>query len=432
MEFRTLLDLVQRWWLTLVIAALIGGIAGYAAADQVPERYESQARLLVGPVSAEIDIIRAASSLTETYAALATSEQLLGGVVEELALSGTTAELRDAIQIRTDQTARILSVSAEAREPAVAADIANAMVEALQRYDEPALGPVGQLTVVDVAPVPVEPSGPGLLLLTALAMATSVATAGLVIIAMEYGGGRVRGPSDLQQVAAPYLGYVVPRLQRESARGRRVLTVGAVLSRIRARPESIVKVLLVPTIEADDSSAALAVDMAIEGASSGLHVALVDGDDIEPRVSTLYALADRTAYHVDAAGAVEKAVGRWPDVIRPNEITPGGMVEPAWVEEVRDEYDLVVVHCAPLHATRNGNLLAAHADAALITAAVGKTHRASLEYTVTTVRQLGTSIAGSVLTGSVSETRPAPGSAGRRGFFRRITREGWSNPVDAE
>lgn len=425
MELRVILDIARRWWLTFVTAAFIAGVVGFISASQLPPRYQALARILVGPINGDIDTIRAASGLIETYAELVSTEQLLGSVVQELRLTDTTAELREAVEIRTDQASRILSITAEARDPVVAADIANALAAGLLLYEEPGLGPVGLLEVVDQAIPLDEPIGPSTLMLVGLAILAALAAGAIAIIAIEYLGGRVRGPYDLRQLAPPYLGRVVPEWGGNlSAREPMpVVSPGALVSQVQAQARDVkVNTILVPSVEDSDASAGLALDVAIAAAQSGLRVALVDANDVELRVSHLFGLAK--------SEALAEGTNGWPKLIRLEPLSAGSDVKyRESLAEVDAQYDVSIVHCAPLHLSGTGVVLASAVHVALLSAEVGRTPRRLLASVAATLRQLGTPIAGSVLVSRRgltarhgAPTTPEASRTRQRPFLRRRTK----------
>ena len=81
------LDAAKRWWWLLLFAAVLAGGMAYVVTSGVPPRYEAETRLLVGPVSGDKDTLTAAGQLSQTYAALVTSELVLAATKKETGFS---------------------------------------------------------------------------------------------------------------------------------------------------------------------------------------------------------------------------------------------------------------------------------------------------------------------------------------------------------
>jgi uncharacterized protein involved in exopolysaccharide biosynthesis len=77
MELTATLRLLRRWWPTLLIATWVAGVTGFLVASALPPRYEAETQVLIGPSSGDIDTLRASSMLVQTYAQLASSDEVL-------------------------------------------------------------------------------------------------------------------------------------------------------------------------------------------------------------------------------------------------------------------------------------------------------------------------------------------------------------------
>jgi len=93
------LDAAKRWWWLLLVAAALAGGMAYLVTSGVPPTYEAETRLLVGPVSADKDTLTAAAQLSQTYAALATSELVLAATKRETGTSLSLSRLRSKVDI---------------------------------------------------------------------------------------------------------------------------------------------------------------------------------------------------------------------------------------------------------------------------------------------------------------------------------------------
>ena len=199
-ELRGYLPALRRWWPTLLASALIAGLAGTLMATALPKSYEARSQLLVGPVNANADAQRAAASLARTYAELIVSESFLRAAIDELHLTETVEELEeDLVRASGSNTTRFVVILAKQETAQKAADLANFLSDRL--IDIAAEGradsPEGEVSVIDTAAPPSEPSGPRMSVLALAAAMAGGLGALLLAVASEYFGDRVRDGTDM-------------------------------------------------------------------------------------------------------------------------------------------------------------------------------------------------------------------------------------------
>src|SRR5690242_14100929 len=171
----------RRGWI-VVIATLIAALAGSVAAGRRAQHYESSAVLLVGPINAGIDTLRASGPLAETYAELAKSRPIVAGTERAVRTGG----LGPKIRVRANQATRLLTIDVRDSDAARAARIANAHARSMLRLAaRRASGtiPSGRLSVVDPAVADRSAVGPGATTIVVLAgLAGLVASLLLVVL----------------------------------------------------------------------------------------------------------------------------------------------------------------------------------------------------------------------------------------------------------
>lgn len=116
----------------VLVAAVLAGAAGWVSATRAPTVYESDTRLLVGPMSADIDSLRASDLLTTTYAELVTSQAVLRSVIERLGLRTTPGELAAEVDAVGDGGTRLLTITVRDGDPEDAERVADALAVQLQ------------------------------------------------------------------------------------------------------------------------------------------------------------------------------------------------------------------------------------------------------------------------------------------------------------
>lgn len=127
MSINYVLNAFKRRWLILVLAVLIGALAGGAFSMATPDRYASTASLVVSPV-----VSNPLTGATEDVN-IRTEQEILGSrevarrAAESLGMADSGATLRGDVEIAAPSGSQILQVTVRADTPEQAADSANAI-----------------------------------------------------------------------------------------------------------------------------------------------------------------------------------------------------------------------------------------------------------------------------------------------------------------
>jgi capsular exopolysaccharide synthesis family protein len=136
------LSIVWRWLWLLLLTTMLSSTTAYIMLKDQPTLYEASARLLIGPgvdsVSPDLNDFRAATQLMKTYAELITSRPVFESVIADLNLSISADDLKQYIDVKTDETTQVLRITASGLNPIQTANIANALAKYLVR-----LSPLG-------------------------------------------------------------------------------------------------------------------------------------------------------------------------------------------------------------------------------------------------------------------------------------------------
>jgi capsular polysaccharide biosynthesis protein len=201
LEFASYLSIARRWWWTLLVSTWVAALAGFLLGSQIPPTYESRVRVLVGPVNADLNTIRASGFLVLTYAELAVSQPLIESTITELGLSDDPSSLRRRIHTTANDSTRLLTVTVDDGDPKRAAAIANGLVNELVQFAGRGISrPEGELTVTDFAEVPTSPTSPNLPLVVVLAGAAGLLGALVLVVLLEHLNPSVSSESDLAGV----------------------------------------------------------------------------------------------------------------------------------------------------------------------------------------------------------------------------------------
>ncbi len=112
-----------------LVATGAGGLAFLAYALVSSPSYEARVQLLVGPVTGNIQTIRAAGGLAPTYAVIATSMPVLEGTAKTLRLP--ISSISGDVTARANRATRIVTIRVRASDPDTAVAIAHGVAEEL-------------------------------------------------------------------------------------------------------------------------------------------------------------------------------------------------------------------------------------------------------------------------------------------------------------
>ena len=112
-------------WLVVLLATLLGAMAGVTLAVVTPKTYVATATVLlrwIGPDAdtAQYSNMQYVNSRTQTYAALAERQSVLQDAIDEGGLNLTVGELRGRIEALSPRDSQLVQISASSRDRAVA------------------------------------------------------------------------------------------------------------------------------------------------------------------------------------------------------------------------------------------------------------------------------------------------------------------------
>jgi capsular polysaccharide biosynthesis protein len=379
------LGLVRRWRAMLIAAAVMGGVAGFAVASAGTPTYETRAVLLVGPINTDLDTLRAAGQLAQTYAQLATSGPILQATGQRLRLRN----LSGSISASANEVTRLLTIRVRDHDAARGARIANAHADELvalatRRNSSRTPGP-GELQVVDRAQATTTPSGPG-----AGPIAIVGAIAGLlgalgIALLFDRSGDALRGAGDVGGLTG---GACLSLL------GRRAWSAPARPPIVERNPVSTPADelrLLAAKVQAvaDRSVAVMRLDPGPSGLAGQLAGALAEGG---ARVALL---------DLDAGRATLIAADRVPEPLDLPELAGIGTVEEAraLLNGLReaDDADLTLIDLPSIERSFKGVVWSRAAEMTLLTAQVDRTPRRSLAAVAESLRLIDARLLGTVI-----------------------------------
>jgi len=404
----------RLWWVVLA-AVVIGAVVGGVTQLLHKQEYTSTARLFVTTQSGtSVGDAYQNNLFSEervvSYAGLATSEQVAARAIDQLKASITADELRSKITALPLPQTVLLDITATDSDAATAQLYANAVADQLvnvtteletsRRGGESAAGAI----LVDDASfgTPVKSSG---LVTRILLGAMAGLLVGFILAAiLGVSDTRVQRRERVEDVTGSALiGTLVANTGRD---GTIDLAAGGVaVERLRELRTNIQfarsgagrnpKVIAITSPSAQDGRSTTAADLAAVFAEAGHSVLLVDGDLVTPSLPDVLELSD--AEHARAAekGLTTLLVGQ--STVAESTIRVGGFrLLPAgplpsvrrqlWgddkvglvIEDLRAQFDYVIIDTPPLLKYSDGTVPAALGDGAVLLGRIGHTKAAAL------------------------------------------------------
>lgn len=201
----------SRKFFIIFIALVVGTIALLGSVFLIKPKYTSTTRIYV--VSSTADSItnqdlQAGSYLVKDYQEVITSNEVLSSVIDKEKLSLTPNELSSMISVTIPTDTRVISISVEDDNAQEATTIANTVREVAAEKIK-AVTKVDDVTTLEAAEVPKEPSSPNIKRNTLIGVIAGGVLAVISIIILEIFDDRVRRPEDIEDVLGlPLLGIV--------------------------------------------------------------------------------------------------------------------------------------------------------------------------------------------------------------------------------
>jgi capsular exopolysaccharide synthesis family protein len=409
-DFKDLLRMARRRWLTIV-ALFLACVAAMGALtfSQTPQ-YQSTSRIFISTDTTNSAEAFYASGFTtqrvKSYAELATSRELMQKVISRLNLNMTPADLASKITATVDSETVIILLSVLDPDPAVAQQIARAESEELSEYltvlETPlskATSPI-KATVVDPASYNASPVSPRPMINLVIGGMIGLLLGLAAAVTRDILDNTVSSAEDVANVIeAPVLASIAydsdvpkrPLLTEASSRAPRVeafrlLRTNLQFLNLDTRPTSLVITSAIP----GEGKTSTATNLAIALAQTGQRVVLVDGDLRRPKVASVLGLersvgittvlVGRSELHESvqkhsASGIYFLASGPIPP--NPTEVLQSQAAQ-ALFDRLNEMFDMVIIDAPPLLPVSDAAIMARDVDGAILVVRHGKTTKDQL------------------------------------------------------
>lgn len=361
-----------------------------------------------------------------SYTQLITGESLARRTVDKLDLDMTAGELRANVKATAKANTVLIDVSVKDPSPVQARDIANALsdefVVMVRELETPEDGsrPYARVVVEQRATVLAKPVSPNVLrnILTGLGLGLILGI-GLALL-RDLLDNTVKDRHTVEDITGVGLVGTIPmdkdrKKDAAISYGSDNSAIAESFRKLRTNLQFLSvdnppRVIVVTSSLPSEGKSTTAINIALSLAEAEHEVVLVDGDMRRPSVAKYLGLVGNVGFssvlsnQVGVRDALQKS--RFPglSVLTSGPIPPnpsellGSLAAKNTLEDLRKQFDYVIVDSSPLLAVTDAAILAAGADGVLIMARAGQTKREQLSHAVGALTDVGASILGAVLT----------------------------------
>lgn len=451
MEIKEYLRIFRRYWIAIVLLTVIGAGIGYATilpitARLVPfideRQYQSTATLFVATqngtsVSEAYQNNLFSQDRVNSYAGLATSEQVAARAIDQLKSPLTPGQLRGKVTALPRTGTVLLDVNVADPDPALAQAYANAvadqLVQVVSEVETSRRGgtPTAAAIIVDDANYPTTPIGMKVWLRVALGAVGGLAVGLLIAVLAGLLDKRLRARDSVEtQTGKLVIGALPLDEDRAGADAVDLNSDGLYAERLRelrtnlrfatGKGGTAPRIIVVTSPQSGDGRTATAIDLAAALAETGRSVVLVDADLRNPTItgrlnlsrekaesarsrglSTYltgeHGLTDMLVGGVEAGGQTITLLPAGPLPPRAGELWASDRVAPLF-QALGEHFGYVVVDTPPLGEFTDGVVAAANSDGTIVLARLAQTTSNSVSRAIQVLDAANARIIGAVVT----------------------------------
>lgn len=361
-----------------------------------------------------------------SYAELINGETVAQRTIDKLGLGMSSDELRSRIKATVKRDTVLIDVQVLDESPVRARDIANALSDefvALVKELEtpnPGVQPNARVVVEQRATIPIKPVIPNPIHNIAIGLGLGLTLGVGLALLRDVLDNTVKTPQSLEGAAGTsVVGYIPAdkEIRKNPAISFAAYNTGTAEAFRKLRTnlqflsvDNPPRLIVITSSSPGEGKSTTAINIALALAEAEHNVVLVDADMRRPSLAKYLDLVGDAGFSNVLSGAasltdvLQKTKYPHLSVLTAGPVPPnpsellGSLAAKKVLDELRTEFDYVIVDSSPLLAVTDGAVLAANADGALIIARFGNTKREQLAHAVGSLNDVGASVLGAVLT----------------------------------
>ncbi len=431
MSLQDFARLVRTRWLTIAAIAILTIICAAVITLVTTAQYQASTRLFVSTAAGasaadRFQGNRLSQERVLSYTELLKGQTLAQRTVDKLSLDMSADELRSKVRATAKPETVLINVSVLDASPVRARDIANALsdefVVMVRELETPGPGdrPDARVVVEQRASVPEAPVAPKKARYITLGLIFGLTLGVAVAVLRDLLDNTVKDREMLEELTDVGVVGAIPldkerRTQPAIAFDRDNSAIAEAFRKLRTNLQFLTvdnppRVIVVLSSAPSEGKTTTAINIALALAEANKNVVLVDGDMRRPSLDKYLDLVGSVGFSTVLSGGASltevlqdtkfprlTVLAAGPVPPNPSELL-GSQAARKLIDELRSQFDYVIIDSAPLLAVTDGAILATAADGALIMARYGETKREQLAHAVGTLRDVGASLLGAVLT----------------------------------
>lgn len=426
-----LVRILRSRWISILALTLLGIVSAVVLTLMTTPMYQATTRLFVSTtVGASASDLYQGNRLSQervlSYTELLEGMTLAQRTIDKLNLSISADKLQRKVKANAKLDTVLITVKVTDESPVRARDIANALsdefVELVRELETPTAGaaPDARVVVEQRAAVPAEPLTPRPAQNLAFGLILGVIAGIGVALLRDSLDNTVKDQATLEQLTATGMVGSIPTDKTRASEpavsfGSENSAIAESFRKLRTNlhflavdnpPRMIVVTSSVPS----EGKTTTAINIALALAESENSVLLVDGDMRRPAVSSYLDVVGSVGLSTVLSGSATTsealqetryqrlsvlAAGTTPP--NPSELL-GSLAAKSLLQELREQFDYVIIDTPPLMAVTDAAVLSVTADGALMMVRFGHTKREQVAQSVRMLKDVGASLLGTVMT----------------------------------
>jgi capsular exopolysaccharide synthesis family protein len=431
LNLQEFLRALRARWLTVLACVLIALIAAILTTLMTTPIYQASTRLFVSSTGGQSmnDIYqgnRLSQERIASYTEIIRGETLAQRTVDKLNLDMSADALRAKIQATSKLDTVLIDVKVTDASPIRARDLANALsddfVVMIRELETPSPGvrPDARVVVEQRASIPDYPITPKKKRNIAAGLAAGLALGIGLALLREMLDNTVKDRETLEQITGVGMVGSVPldkdrREQPAISFDTDNSMIAEAFRKIRTNLQFLAvdnppRVIVVTSSAPSEGKTTTAINIALALAEAEHNVVLVDGDMRRPSLAKYLDLVGSVGFSTALSGAATlndvlqqtkfpqlTVLAAGPTPPNPSELL-GSQAAGKVLEDLRSQFDYVIIDSSPLLAVTDGAILATHADGTLLISRFGQTKRDQLAHAAGILVDVGAKLLGAVAT----------------------------------
>lgn len=432
MEIRDYLAILKKYWILVLVCALIGLGSGVAAGFLLPKKYESKTQVYVSFSQSGEDALNLAQGanytgqVVDSYVSIATSSSVLSPVIRSLDLQESPSDLAKDITADSPTGTTLIDIAVVADDPEKAIQIATLVRQNLVRVVQEDLEPSKnkkedspmKLTTTEPATKNYDPISPNVTLLALGGLVVGFFLGTIIAFLRALSDNRLHTSDEIQKFSGTTVIGKLLETENQKTKGLinklptnspvvesyRVLRVNLDFLNVGTDKSPIV----ITSAESGDGKTTTALNLGLTSSQSGANVIVIEADLRRPT------FADRLGIE-GSVGLTDVLVGRaeLDDVIQQwgggkFHVLPAGQLPPNpsellatkdmanIVQDLLERFDVVIIDIPPVLRVADAAILGRINSTMILVATVGRITRPQLSAALNSLENAGVRVKGIV------------------------------------